>query len=82
MKTLTAFQLIKKLQKICESGPGGKRLPVCATAQSLLEDSNGVFQIADIRTVEVESVPQCDGDGFFEFRKDGTEKTRRCIVLS
>jgi hypothetical protein len=75
---MTAKQLIKTLEKlVAEHG----NVPVCADCPALLDASNGVFEIANVTEAELGMIRQCDGDGFTIQNKDGTERTRRCIVL-
>lgn len=76
---MTINQLIKKLERFKAKGHG--RAKVCANAQSLLDQSNGVFQIADIETMSVDCVRQCDGDGFTIENKDGSERSTTCLVM-
>ncbi len=76
---MTINQLIKQLEKI--RNDEGKRLQVCAAAKDLLDASNGVFQIANISSVSVESINQFDGDGWQIENRDGSERCKICVVL-
>lgn len=59
----------------------GPRVEVAANAQSLLDQSNGVSQIASIDEVVFDYVAMVDGDGFGIENKDGSERYRKTIIL-
>lgn len=75
--TLNAF--IKKLQKLAGAGHG--RAKVTADRPTFY-DGNGTWNICDVRSVKHDRVNQINGDGFHEENKDGSERTKSCIVIS
>lgn len=64
---MTVAKLIKMLEKL------PPRAKVVVDKESLW-DGNGTFTISNVESLEYEFVNLCDGDGFTEFRKDGSEK--------
>lgn len=76
---MTLNQLIKKLEKLRELH--GKTVKVCADAVALQKSCNDTWNIVDVTEVEFDVVNLVDGDGFTERRKNGQERTFRCIVL-
>lgn len=75
---VTAKQLIKKLEAIVKKHGN---IRVCAEWQALKDESNGVYEIANVSEVKFEFVHQVDGDGFGIENKDGTERFSRCAVI-
>lgn len=76
---MTAKQLIKALEKLVATDGNVK---VVADWQALRDSSNGGFDMANVTEVHIDLVTQGDGDGFTIQNKDGTERIRRCVVLS
>jgi hypothetical protein len=80
MKTTMTLNRLKKLVD-AEVARGNGRVRVCVDKSSLW-DGNGTFEICDLAEAQIMHIPIVDGDGFHETHKDGTEKLRRCFVLS
>ena len=62
---------------------GRSRISVCidkSTFSHPLEEDGAV--IMDVGSAEIQTIPLMDGDGFTEFRKDGSEKLKTKFVLS
>ena len=76
---MTIKKLIQELQKLGDAH--GMKTRVCANTKDLRETCNDVWPIVDISTAHVEYVDQCDGDGFYKFNKDGSQVTRKCLIL-
>jgi hypothetical protein len=76
---MTINQLIKQLVKLRDEH--GKTIRICADTNSLRRSCNDTWSVIDVSEAEFEVIELVDGDGFKEYRKDGTERMQRCIVL-
>ena len=76
---MTVNKLIAELEKIRSAGGG--RLPVAVNKDSL-DDGKGTFQICGVSRATVIFVGILEGDGFVMYRRDGSERLRRMVVLS
>lgn len=77
---MTLGRLIKQLQELEKEH--GSRIRVTANTFALRHTCNAVWDIIDVTEIIVDDVRQVDGDGYGVCRKDGTESTRKCVVLS
>lgn len=80
MKTITVTKLYDILGKAIASGHGRK--PVCVEKTTFQDnrESDGVT-ILDVCGAKIEAVQLADDDGGGAYNKDGSERTRTCIVL-
>jgi len=79
---MTVNQLYKILDKLVREGHGRKRMEVCidkASFESNLEP-DGVC-ILPVESASVKAVPVADGDGFTQYRADGSERLSTTLVL-
>jgi len=74
---MTLNRLIKELQKLAKNDG---RSEVVVDKPSLW-DGNGTFDICSIKSAKVDSVTECDGDGFAVQNKDGSTRERRRVIL-
>lgn len=75
---MTLDKLIRELQKLQAANWGRAKIAVDVES---FDDGNGTWQICDVRAVDASYVRQVDGDGFGIENKDGTERTKACVVL-
>jgi len=80
MRTTMTLDRLKKIVD-AEVARRNGRARVCVDKSSLW-DGNGTFVICDLAAAKIDHIPIVDGDGFHLEYKDGTEKLRRCFVLS
>jgi hypothetical protein len=76
---MTLNKLIKLLEQLRDQGYG--RRNVVADKDSLW-DGNDTFNACDINSAYVEWLATVDGDGFAQYRKDGTERGSVHVLLS
>lgn len=76
---MTINKLIKILQAL--EAKHGKRVQVCAAARELLDYCNNTYSHVDVLAVRYEEISHCDGDGFTQYNKDGSERVLSRIVL-
>lgn len=72
---MTVGKLEKLLAKIKH-----KRMPVFVDRDTLWT-GNGTFNICSVESVEAECLEVSDGDGFLEYNKDGTSRTKTMLIL-
>lgn len=74
---MTVDALIKRLGEL--RGQHGGSCSVCVDTQELsgTEDS----PIVEVKSVSLECVFMADGDGFVVKNRDGSERSRFCLVL-
>ena len=77
---MTVNQLHKRLGALLAAGHGRKRVCVWKTSFQHNCESDGVV-ILDLAGLGLMDVLQDDGDGGIRSNKDGSESTRRCLVL-
>ncbi len=75
---MTVSKLKKLLEQIESKGNG--RAQVCVDKGSL-HDGNGTWGICEVNSAEVQVVNIVDGDGWMATRKDGSERTKTCLVI-
>lgn len=71
-----------KLLRLLATLPKGTRVPVVvdkSTFHNNCEDDGVV--ILDVESATLERIEMADGDGFFDLRRDGSVRTRKCLVL-
>lgn len=78
-ESMTAKQLIKALEKVVAQHGN---VHVVVDLDTFTRVAADVYTMPNVQDVEVQSIRQVDGDGFTIENRDGTERTRRCAVLS
>lgn len=76
---MTLNKFIKRLQSLADSGHGLDK--VCVNRDTLF-DGNGSWSVCDVASADSEFVRVVDVDGFGVINKDGSERARRCIVIT
>ena len=77
---MTVGQLNKITKEMVKNGRS--RMNVCidkSTFSHPLEEEGAV--IMDVGSADTQMFPSMDGDGFTEFRKDGSEKQKTSLVF-
>jgi hypothetical protein len=77
---MTVARLHKMLGQMIEDGQG--RRPVCVNKESFYSplESDGVV-ILDVTEAKAQTITMADDDGGTAWNADGTEKTRKVVVL-
>lgn len=75
---MTLSKFIKELQKLEKAGHGRATVGV---NKRTLWDGNETFCICEVAEVDHDFVSIVDGDGFTEFNKDGTERTKSTVII-
>lgn len=77
---MTVSKLHKILGELVESGQG--RRPVCVNKESFFSplESDGVV-ILDVTEATAKTITMADDDGGTAWNADGTEKSRKVVVL-
>jgi hypothetical protein len=77
-KIMTIAKLAKIVNQIVECGNGRQYV---AVHKDTLDTGNNTFNVCEIYKAEMQRINICDGDGFTEENKDGSERSRLCLVL-
>jgi hypothetical protein len=76
---MTVSKLIKQLEKLrAKHG----NVQVCVDRDDIQKALNGVGNIVQLNFATAVYVTKCDGDGFMEENRDGSERGGMCIVLA
>lgn len=80
MATMTVAKLHKLLGTLVEEGQG--RRPVCVNKSSFYHplESDGVA-ILDVTEAKADTITMADDDGWTVSNNDGSEKTRKVVVI-
>lgn len=76
---MTITQLIKRLESLRKKHGN---VHVGVNRDDIEKALNGVGNIVDLEFATDQYVLKCDGDGFTEHNKDGTERGRTMVVLA
>jgi hypothetical protein len=71
-----------RLLRLLAQLPEGTRVAVCIDKATFRNNCEGDgVTILDVESVTLERVEMADDDGFADVRRDGTVRTRKCLVL-
>lgn len=76
---VTLDKFIKSLEALRETFGGRIRVTV---DKDSLNDGNGSWSICDVEGAILEVVPQSDDDGAVIVNADGSQRTRKCVVIT
>lgn len=78
---MTIYKLHNLLSDLIRKGHGRK--PVCVDKSKVTNplEADGAV-ILEIHNAEIMCIPMLDDDGWQKYNKDGSESSRRCLVLT